>query len=476
MARVYRAVDMTLERDVAVKVMNPELRREPDFDARFQREARIASQLNSPHIVVVHDFGIDAGLGPYLVMEYLVGQSLRQMLQTSGPLPVRAGLEVSAQLFLALIHAHEKGIIHRDLKPDNVFILDQSGIGTRLRVLDFGIARMVHRAYSDHAETLTQPGAVLGTPRYMSPEQLAGQPLDARSDLYSAALVIHESLTGVLPFASQKTLTESCPEVPPAVQDLLQACLQPHPADRPASALHAYRRLQEGCTTSGILAPGSSGLATGEADAEAPTVVYTNRRRKLRRYVVLAAAGAALLGLSVWAVFSFFPVYTSGTDAKESIVGIAIGDSRDELVAKFGKPERQWKGDPWQDNESLGLVLRPDNLSVAGAWEGYESLAWFKGQICAVLRDNVVQALVIRQPFRARNGRGLSMGDNEARLENLYPEKPDIDTVDAPPASGKSNRKTARWVKVYRYSALGIGFEVRDEKLRSMVIFPPQSD
>src|SRR5262245_11533566 len=185
MARVYRAVDMTLERDVAVKVMNPELRREPDFDARFQREARIASQLNSPYIVVVHDFGIDAGLGPYLVMEYLVGQSLRQMLQTSGPLPVRAGLEVSAQLFLALIHAHEKGIIHRDLKPDNVFVLDQSGIGTRLRVLDFGIARMVHRAYSDHTETLTQPGAVLGTPRYMSPEQLAGQPLDARSDLYS---------------------------------------------------------------------------------------------------------------------------------------------------------------------------------------------------------------------------------------------------------------------------------------------------
>jgi serine/threonine protein kinase len=363
------------------------------------------------------------------------------------------------------------------LKPDNVFILDQSGIGTRLRVLDFGIARMVHRAYSDHAETLTQPGAVLGTPRYMSPEQLAGQPLDARSDLYSAALVIHESLTGVLPFASQKRLIESCPDIPPAVQELLQACLQPNPVDRPASALHAYRRLQEVCTTNGLLAPGSSGTATGGADADAPTLVYTDRGRKLRRRVLIAIAGAALLGLGVWAFFSFFPIYTSGADAKESIVGIAIGDSRDELVAKFGKPERQWKGNPWQDNaESLGLVLRPDNLSVAGAWDSYESLAWFKGQICAALRDNVVQALVIRQPFKARNGRGLSMGDNEAKLEDLYPEKPDIDTVDAPPTSGKSNRKTARWVKVYRYNALGIGFEVRDEKVKSMTIFPPQSE
>src|SRR5262249_25354846 len=111
MAKVYRAVDLTLEREVAVKLINPELRAEPEFDARSQREARIASQLSDPHIVVVHDFGLDPTLGPFLVMEYLTGQSLRERLKTQGPLPYRATVQLAAQLLLALIHAHEKGIV-----------------------------------------------------------------------------------------------------------------------------------------------------------------------------------------------------------------------------------------------------------------------------------------------------------------------------------------------------------------------------
>src|SRR5439155_1819293 len=190
----------TLEREVAVKVINPELRNDPEFDARFGREARIASQLADPHIVVVHDFGIDANLGPYIVMEYLHGQSLRERLATTGPLPYKAGLQLSAQMMLALIHAHDKNIIHRDIKPDNIFFLNQSGVRLHVRVLDFGIARIL-RGDDPLAgdQPLTQPGAVLGTPRYMSPEQLAGLPVDARSDLYSIAMVMHEAMTGKLP-------------------------------------------------------------------------------------------------------------------------------------------------------------------------------------------------------------------------------------------------------------------------------------
>src|SRR5205085_10601054 len=107
MAKVYKAIDVTLEREVAVKLINPELRAEPEFDARFQREARIASQLHDPHIVVVHDFGIDPALGPFLVMEFLQGQSLRERLQ-QGPLPLKAGLQLGGQLILALISAHNK--------------------------------------------------------------------------------------------------------------------------------------------------------------------------------------------------------------------------------------------------------------------------------------------------------------------------------------------------------------------------------
>src|SRR5207244_12307521 len=143
---------------------------------------------------------------PHLAMESLPGQSLREQLHGKGPLPLRAVLQMSAQLLLALIHAHEKGIVHRDIKPDNIFLLNQSGVRLHVRVLDFGIARIFRRDEPAYSETLTRPGAVLGTPRYMSPEQLAGQQVDARSDLYSAALVIYEALTGTLPHVSTRTL------------------------------------------------------------------------------------------------------------------------------------------------------------------------------------------------------------------------------------------------------------------------------
>src|SRR5262249_2580069 len=153
------------------------------------REAKIASQLADPHIVVVHDFGFDPTHGPFLVMEYLQGQSLRERLAAQGILPLKAALQLSGQLVLALIHAHAKGIVPRDIKPDTIFRLNQSGVRLHGRVLDFGTARIYRRDEPGRSETITQPGAVLGTPRYMAPEQLAGQPADARSDLYSAALV-----------------------------------------------------------------------------------------------------------------------------------------------------------------------------------------------------------------------------------------------------------------------------------------------
>jgi serine/threonine-protein kinase len=254
MARVYRSVDQTLEREVAVKLINPELRAEPEFDARFQREARIASQLSDPHIVVVHDFGIDAEHGPYLVMELLKGQTLRERLQSEGPLPFRAGIQLGAQLILALIHAHGKGVVHRDIKPDNIFILNVSGVRLHVRVLDFGIARIYRGDDPAQPEQpLTQPGAVLGTPRYMAPEQLAGQPVDSRADLYSAAMVIHEAITGKLPFVSGKTLAELCREAPPALCQLIEQCLKPNPNDRPANAVEVYLRLQELGKASGVL-------------------------------------------------------------------------------------------------------------------------------------------------------------------------------------------------------------------------------
>jgi serine/threonine-protein kinase len=255
MAQVFRGLDTTLERPVAVKLMNANLRADPQFDARFQREARIASQLADPHIVVVHDFGIDATHGPFLVMEYLEGQSLGERLTEAGPLPYAAGLQLGAQLLLALIHAHEKGVIHRDIKPDNVFLLNQSGVKLHVRVLDFGIARMVRRddtAPGTATAELTLPGSVLGTPKYMAPEQLAGGQVDHRADIYGAAVVMYEALTGTVPQPG-KALRELCPPASPELETLLEHCLRRRPDHRPASAAEVYLRLHELGKASGAL-------------------------------------------------------------------------------------------------------------------------------------------------------------------------------------------------------------------------------
>jgi serine/threonine protein kinase len=307
MAKVYKAIDQTLEREVAVKMINPDLRNEPEFDARFQREARIASQLSDPHIVVVHDFGLDPVHGPYLVMEYLQGMTLRERLQNEGPLPVRAGMQLSAQLLLALIHAHQKGIVHRDIKPDNIFFLNQSGVRLHVRVLDFGIAR-IYRGddTSPDSHPLTQPGAVLGTPRYMSPEQLAGLAVDARSDLYSTAMVIHEALTGQLPHVSGKSFEELCPDAPPGLREMLDQCLKPNPNERPANAVEVYLRLQELGKASGILLlpPGAMEklLAAKAKSSNDPTITYVPSSGKGKRWlgVLIGALTVAAVAGAVW--------------------------------------------------------------------------------------------------------------------------------------------------------------------------------
>lgn len=304
MAKVYRGFDLTLEREVAIKLINPELRSEPEFDARFQREARIASQLADPHIVVVHDFGLDPELGPYIVMEYLQGLSLRERLTPAGggPLPFRAGLQLCAQMMLALIHAHGKNIIHRDIKPDNVFILNQSGVRLHVRVLDFGIARIFRGDEGPNADPpLTQPGAVLGTPRYMAPEQLAGQPADARSDLYSAAMVIHEALTGKAPFVTGKTLKELCPDASQELCDLITQCLNPNPQARPATAVEVYLRIQELGKASGVLLlpPGAMEklVASRKIASNDPTQPYVPAGKPLTWWP-LAAAAIALIAIA----------------------------------------------------------------------------------------------------------------------------------------------------------------------------------
>jgi tRNA A-37 threonylcarbamoyl transferase component Bud32 len=471
MAKVYRAVDVTLEREVAVKLINAELRNETEFDTRFQREAKIASQLADPHIVVVHDYGLDSQHGPFLVMEYLQGQSLRERIAGSGPLPLKAGLQLAGQLLLALIHAHNKGIVHRDIKPDNIFLLNQSGVRLHTRVLDFGIARIYRRDEPSRSETITHAGAVLGTPRYMSPEQLAGQPVDVRSDLYSAALVIHEALTGQVPAYGGKKLVELCPDASPALQELLDQCLKPDPAERPPTAVEVYLRLQELGKASGILLlpPGAMDRLVAARKANEPTIAYqpaatsAGKRRLLIGLAVLVVV-LGLLGLVLWLTGMF-----SGSargEGPEQLFGIKVGDPEEAVERKL-RLTRSNDGNPWTKpslRPYLGNVLRPEDLRLSA--EEFRELKARRTEgeraTLVLFHKERVVAVVSDEPG-AVTAQGVKLGGKIDRVYRAY-------------QGGHSDDKTlsdGTHLDVRRYDHLGIGFEIKGDRVTSISIFPP---
>ncbi len=195
MAEVHLGRDIRLNRQVAIKVLRADLARDPSFQTRFRREAHSAGSLNHPSIVAVYDTGEDQtpdGPVPFIVMEYVDGRTLREVLSSEGMLDPRRAMQIVAEVCAALDFSHRAGIVHRDIKPGNVMITKAGAV----KVMDFGIARAV----ADGAATVTQTAAVIGTAQYLSPEQARGEPVDARSDVYSTGCLLYELLTGHPPF------------------------------------------------------------------------------------------------------------------------------------------------------------------------------------------------------------------------------------------------------------------------------------
>jgi serine/threonine-protein kinase len=195
MGEVFRAHDTVLDRQVAIKVLHRSLSGDPGFIERFRREARAAAGISHPNIVAVHDWGAVDGIY-FMVMEYIAGQSLRELLNAHGRLEPAQVAEVIDQVLAALGHAHGRGIVHRDIKPENIMITPE-GIA---KVADFGLAR----AYAEGRQTST--GTVTGTVQYLAPEQIRGEPADPRTDLYSLGIVSFELLTGRLPFTGETAM------------------------------------------------------------------------------------------------------------------------------------------------------------------------------------------------------------------------------------------------------------------------------
>jgi serine/threonine-protein kinase len=309
MGTVYRATHVLMDKRVAIKVLHPSLAADDKIVARFSREARAASRISHPHALNVTDFGESESGVVFLVMEFLDGRTLKEVIHSDGPMPLSRAVEIIKQVSGALDAAHAEGVVHRDLKSDNIMLVEGANGSDWAKVLDFGIAKIKETA--GHTDPgLTAPNLIIGTPQYMSPEQCSqASAIDARSDIYSLGIIIYELLTGHVPFTGDsptaimmKHLQEPPPSVmeerddlPPQVGMVITSALAKRPEDRfqsagelsealaaaakgqmPARALSATNPASSSSETNRIVVPTDSNEAprnTRENELDEATVI-----------------------------------------------------------------------------------------------------------------------------------------------------------------------------------------------------------
>jgi eukaryotic-like serine/threonine-protein kinase len=322
MASVWVGEDTLLSRRVAVKTLHPELAGDQSLQTRFRNEAISSASIEDPGIVGVYDTGEDDGVA-YIVMEFVEGQDLRRLLDRHGPLTTARAVSIARSVAAALDHAHRKGIVHRDVKPANVLIAWDG----RVKVTDFGIAKG-SRDDSD----LTNTGSIVGTARYLAPEQVRGEPADARSDIYATGLVLYEMLTGKLPFTADTEMGSALARlstapmplpttVPASVAAIVERCLDIDPTRRYPTAralAGALDTADDRDATAPNQATASLPVAAPAARPVATAIAEAPRAAHRRRGVPIVAALVVLLGAGVGAYALLRGTSPSRTNAHAS--------------------------------------------------------------------------------------------------------------------------------------------------------------
>ena len=346
MAEVHRGRDVRLGRDVAIKLLRPELARDPAFQTRFRREAQAAASLNHPAIVAVYDTGedhADGSVTPYIVMEHVEGRTLRDVLAGEGRLLPQRAMEITAQICAALEQAHRAGIVHRDIKPGNV-MLTPSG---EVKVMDFGIARAV----TGSSSTMTQTAAVIGTAHYLSPEQARGEHVDARSDIYSTGCLLYELVTGAPPFSGDTPVAVAYqhvredpippsrvePEVPAAIDAIVLKAMAKNPANRYQTAAQMRADLERALAGQPVeAAPVLAEDSTTVLPPPATTVLLRQQQRRPGRTLAYIALGVATVLVFLVALLLAGSLLKSGGGDinTPNVIGLSIGDARALLDAK----------------------------------------------------------------------------------------------------------------------------------------------
>ena len=307
MATVYKAIQKSLDRPVAIKQLKRSYHSDSQLVKRFERESRVAASLQHENIVHIYDYWKRPNFA--IVMEYVDGTDLAEIITSTGPLPVDVGIMIAIQVCNALDYAHMRGLVHRDIKPSNIMIKRNGEV----KLMDFGIA------HTRHLDALTIPGTLIGTPAYMSPEQILGQPLDVRSDIFSFGIVLYEMFTGVKPFVDDETRAVTAKilkdrfraprrvnsAIPCALQRIIKKCLKKKPQRRYDSMLDVEKRLGKrlaGRTTKPAslqrIADYLVSKNVFEAASETDTMIITGRPSTLIQRMSTVSVGAVIILLA----------------------------------------------------------------------------------------------------------------------------------------------------------------------------------